>query len=171
MSGGEPMAQPIEFIEALCRRLSRRGYRVDIDTCGYAPYERFERILPFTDTFLFDIKHMDPEKHKQLTGVSNELILENIRKLSADGARISLRLPLIRGLNDDEQEITAVIDLAREISPVSVHLLPYHTAGSDKYERLGTQAAPGMQVPEPERLSRIEQRFRTAGFASVKIGG
>ncbi|MCR5004732.1 MAG: glycyl-radical enzyme activating protein [Clostridiales bacterium] len=169
LSGGEPLAQDMDYIESICRRLKRRGYRVDIDTCGHVPYDHFARILPYVDTFLYDLKHMDPEKHKALTGVSNEAILKNLRQLSDDGGRIRLRLPLISGLNDDEAEIRALCALLAEIHVEGIHLLPYHTAGSDKYERLGEKERT-FKAPSEERLHEIRSTFLSCGIP-VKIGG
>ncbi len=171
LSGGEPLAQDMDYIEEICRRLKRRGYRVDIDTCGHVPYDHFARILPYVDTFLFDVKQMDAEKHKAYTGVSNETILENLKKLSADGACIRLRLPLIAGLNDDDAEIQQICGLLSEILVDGVHLLPYHTAGSDKYERLGTEDHPVFSAPTQERLEEIRKSILATGISSVKIGG
>ena len=171
LSGGEPLAQDMDYIEEVCRRLKRRGYRIAIDTCGHVPYEHFARVLPYADTFLYDIKHMDPQKHQEFTGVTNDLILENLRKLSADGADIRIRLPLIAGLNDDDAEIMALRDLLTEIRAEGVHLLPYHTAGSDKYERLGAEDHPVFCAPSKERLDFILSIFASAGINSVKIGG
>ena len=171
LSGGEPMAQDMDYIEDVCRRLKRRGYHIAIDTCGHVPYEHFTRILPYADTFLYDIKHMDPEKHRELTGVGNELILANLVRLSSDGASIRIRLPLIAGLNDDDVEIKALKDLLTRIHVDGVHLLPYHTAGSDKYERLGTEDHPVFSAPSKERLDYILNTFISAGINSVKIGG
>ena len=102
LSGGEVMVQNMDYIEELCRILYNKGYRVNIDTCGYAPYENFKRILPYVDTFLYDIKAMDPEVHKKFIGVDNALILENLKKLSDDGASINVRIPTIGGVNATE---------------------------------------------------------------------
>ena len=171
LSGGEPMAQDIQFLEALCRRLARRGICVNVDTCGDVPYERFQRILPYVDTFLYDLKAMDPAVHRSLTGVSNERILENLKALSQDGARINIRMPLISGLNDDDLEIEAVLSFLASIHVDSINLLPYHRAGSDKYARLGSEAAENLQAPDDERMEYIRQRFISSGYSPVKIGG
>ena len=110
LSGGEVMIQDMDFIEKLCRILHGKGYSVNIDTCGYAPYGNFKRILPFVDTFLYDIKAMDPEIHKHFMGVDNALILENLKKLNEDGASISIRIPTIDGVNADEAFMNQVIE-------------------------------------------------------------
>ena len=171
LSGGEPLAQNMDYIEGLCKRLKRRGYHINIDTCGHVPYEHFARVLPYVDTFLYDLKHMDPEKHTALTGISNERILDNLRRLSADGASINIRMPLISGLNDSDEEIAAVLDFLSTIHVASINLLPYHKTGSDKYARLGEEACTNMQAPSQERMEYLRSLFESKGFISVKIGG
>ena len=103
LSGGEVMAQDMDYIEQLLKKLKRKGYNVAIDTCGYAPQENYERVLPYVDTFLYDIKTMDPEKHEKYMGKDNELILSNLRFISERGARIYIRIPVIGGVNDTEE--------------------------------------------------------------------
>lgn len=172
LSGGEVLAQDMEYITTLCSRLKRRGYRIDIDTCGHVPYAHIEKVLPYTDMFLFDLKHMDPEMHRQYMGVDNALILENLRKMSDAGAPINIRLPLIAGINDDDCEIDALLDFLKDIRVLRVNLLPYHRTGSDKYERLHMQyQGTHLQPPSQERLETIRTRFLDAGYTDVKIGG
>ncbi|MDD3418037.1 MAG: radical SAM protein, partial [Eubacteriales bacterium] len=108
LSGGEPMAQDILFIRELLKRLKDKGISTAIDTSGFAPYESFQRVLPFTDLFLYDLKWMDDEKHRLFTGESNQIILENLRRLSEDGATICLRLPLLASLNDSIETMQAI---------------------------------------------------------------
>src|SRR5699024_10366870 len=105
LSGGEVMLQSPEYIEALTKQLHKKGFNIAIDTCGYAPWENYERILPYVDTFLYDIKLIDPERHKKYMGQDNALILENLKKLSEAGARINLRLPLIVPVNTEDSDI------------------------------------------------------------------
>ena len=100
LSGGEVMAQDMDYVAELARRLAREGISVNIDTCGLAPWSAFERIMPYADTFLYDIKAMDPQVHARYTGVDNALILDNLKRLSAAGARINIRVPVIPGVND-----------------------------------------------------------------------
>lgn len=174
LSGGEVMAQPIDYIERLAARLYEKGYSVNIDTCGFAPYERFERILPYTDAFLYDIKEMDSEKHKALTGAGNELILENLRKLSGAGTRIHLRLPLIAGVNADEEHVRSVISFLQSgVGVERIYLLPYHNTGKSKYGRLSRpyDTARLFEVPAREQTERFAEQFRQNGFTKVQIGG
>ena len=174
LSGGEVMSQDIEFLEALCRALHREGLSVFIDTCGFAPYEKYEKILPYVDTFLYDIKAMDSAVHKEWTGVDNALILENLKKLSAAGANIYIRIPTIGGVNADEEFMQQVIDFLKEsnIHPAQVNLLPYHNFGRNKYASLakGYDDA-SMQVPPNEQMEQFKERFVNNGFAKTNIGG
>ena len=174
LSGGEAAAQNIEYVAELAKKLFANGISLNIDTCGEAPFESFERLLHYTDTFLYDIKCMDREKHKKYTGSYNDLILENLRRLSAKGARISIRLPMIPGVNMGDEDARAVIDYlkANNINPVSVHLLPYHELGRDKRERLGdTEAAGKFKIPSIEDLEHIKEMYVSAGYTPVQIGG
>ena len=100
LSGGEVMAQDMDYVVELAKRLHGKGYSVYIDTCGFAPYENYEKILPYADVFLYDIKAINDDVHRANTRVSNKLILDNLAKLGRAGAKIYIRMPLIAGLND-----------------------------------------------------------------------
>jgi len=174
LSGGEVLAQDMDYITELARRLYEKGFSVDIDTCGHVPYERFQRVLPYTDTFLYDIKLMDPEAHKLYTGVDNRLILENLKRLSADGGKINIRLPLIEGVNASDAHIRAVIAFLKEenIRVCRVNLLKYHSTGSSKYGKLGrTYDETGMAVPDEAWLERTREVFLQNGFTNTETGG
>lgn len=135
-SGGEALIQPA-FLHALFRECRIREIDTALDTCGYAPWSTLDSILDCTDLVLFDIKHIDSEIHKELTGVSNELILENARNIVAKGVPIIIRVPLIPGLNDSEENIRGIAELSVELGRVEVNILPYHRFGFGKYEALG----------------------------------
>ncbi len=174
LSGGEAMTQDMDFVEALCRQLDHIGITVTVDTCGYAPYENFRRILPYVDTFLYDIKAMDPGLHKKYTGAGNEQILANLERLNADGARIYIRIPTIREVNGTEPSMQAVIDYLKEkgIHAACVNLLPYHNTGSAKYGKLGkAYEGAGLSAPPKEEMEHFVEMFKKAGFPLVKIGG
>ena len=148
---------------------------MNIDTCGYAPYGNFKRILPFVDTFLYDIKAMDPEIHKHFMGVDNALILENLKKLNEDGASISIRIPTIDGVNADEAFMNQVIDFLREnnIRVKQVNLLPYHNTGNHKYGKLDRACDEEniLKTPDKERMELFKNMFMQHGFNHTKIGG
>lgn len=174
LSGGEVMVQNIDFLEDLCRILHKKGYSVNIDTCGYAPYESFERLLPYVDTFLYDIKHMDPEAHKLWMGVDNTLILENLKKLSEAGAALNIRIPVISGVNNTEEFINDAVSFLREncIRVKKVNLLPYHNTGKSKYENLDrAYLDEEMKVPDSKRMELFKNIFIDYGYTNTKIGG
>lgn len=174
LSGGEVMTQDMDYICKLAQLLHGEGISVNIDTCGYADYERFRRILPYTDVFLYDIKLMDPAAHKQYTGTDNRLILENLRRLSSDGAKINIRLPLIAGVNANGQHIMDVAAFLRNegIRVYRINLLKYHATGSGKYAKLGrTYEDGGMAAPDDAWLEQARARFLEYGFTNTNIGG
>lgn len=174
LSGGEVMTADMEYVEALCKKLVRLGITVTIDTCGYAPYENYERILPYVDTFLYDIKTMDTEVHKKYVGAGNELILANLEKLNAAGARIYIRIPTIKEVNGTDEDMGAIISylLEKNIHAACVNLLPYHNTGSSKYEKIGMKyEGYEFHAPDNEEMEHFVGLFKEAGFHNVKIGG
>ncbi len=174
LSGGEVMTQDMDYVEALCKKLKRLGITVTIDTCGYAPYDNFERLLPYVNTFLYDIKTMDTEVHKKFMGAGNELILKNLEKLSAAGARIYIRIPTIKGVNADDDSMKAITAYLQDkkISVAQVNLLPYHNTGSVKYNKIGLEYE-GEELARPtnEEMEHFVELFKESGFHNVKIGG
>lgn len=175
LSGGEVMAGGnMDYVAELCRKLQREGISVFIDTSGYCPWENFEKILPYTDIFLYDIKLLDPEKHKKYIGVDNRRIIDNLLRLNAAGAGIYIRLPLIQKVNADEGYIREVIDFLKknEIHTKRISLLPYHDTGKGKYAALDRPYdEESMQVPPKEEIQHYKEMFENAGFHDVKTGG
>ncbi len=174
LSGGEVMCLDMDYIAELCRKIKEQGVSVYIDTSGYCSYENFKKVLPYTDIFLYDIKCMDPEKHKKYIGVDNALILENLKKLSDDGAGIYVRIPTIGKVNADDESMQAVIDYLKEkgIHPVAVNLLPYHDFHRGKYANLDRPYEEElMSVPTDEEMEHFRQMFIQAGYENTTIGG
>ena len=137
LSGGEPMHQA-EFTEALLRRAVEENLHTCMETCGFARWEHYERVLSLTDLFLADVKEMDPQRHREYTGVDNAIILENIERLHDAGRPVMLRLPLIPGYNDREDHFAAVAAYAGGLTELAgVEIMPYHPLGTDKVKRLG----------------------------------
>jgi len=163
----------MDYIEQLLKKLKRKGYNVAIDTCGYAPQENYERVLPYVDTFLYDIKTMDPEKHEKYMGKDNELILSNLRFISERGARIYIRIPVIGGVNDTEEEMEAMITfLKQSISVSQINLLPYHNIAGGKYDKLDIRyKGEAFTIPPKEQMEAFQRQFIQNGFANTKIGG
>ena len=174
LSGGEVMAMDPDYIQALVKALHREGISVTIDTCGQAPYSNYEAILPYVDTWLYDIKVMDDEIHKKYIGMSNKLILDNLVRISKAGARIYIRIPTIKEVNGNWESMAAIMDFLKEndIRPAQVNLLPYHSTGSHKYGKLGREyQAAGLTVPTDEEMQDFVRLWNEAGYQNVKIGG
>ena len=170
-SGGEPLAQP-DFLEALLLACGNLDLHRAVDTSGFASPETATRMARHTDLFLFDIKHMDPDAHRRVTGVDNALILSNLRLLAETGVRISLRLPLIPGINDDSGNIRATGLFAASLPGIrDIDVLPYHSAARSKYAKLG-QPYPGNDIPSSEAgdVERAVKILQDCGLC-VRIGG
>ena len=137
LSGGECLAQP-DFAVALAKAFSDKGISVYVDTCGYAKRETFERIIPYTDKFLYDIKAIDTNVHKKCTGRDNRLILDNLSFLCDSGCSVEIRYPLVMGYNDGECEsITKTLSGLKGITKVKV--LQYHRFSASRYAALGME--------------------------------
>ena len=138
ISGGEPMLQ-FSFTLELARRLKEAGISVCLDTTGYAPAEHYAQLLPYIDFFLYDLKHMSSEQHQKLTGVPNERILDNARSIAAQGGKLQIRIPAIPTLNATLENMEAAAKFCAQLGDAVrvVQLLPYHSFGKAKYDRLG----------------------------------
>jgi len=137
LSGGEPLLQP-EFTVALVRALADTGISVGVDTCGYVPRATIERVLPYVDFFLWDVKLVNERRHRFLTGVSNRRILGNLRLVSQRGVPVYIRIPLIPAYTDREEDLEAACRLVQGLaSVVEVDLLPVHHLGRARYLSLG----------------------------------
>lgn len=173
LSGGEVMTQDIDFLENLCKQIKHKDYNIAIDTCGYAPKEHYERLLPYVDTWLYDIKTLDDEVHKKYMGKSNDLILANLEYLAEQKACINIRIPVVEPVNSDEKTMKDIIDyLKAHTGIVKVNLLPYHNTGSSKYDKLGrVYPAIDLRVPSNEHMEMLKSLFEEHGFKQIKIGG
>lgn len=158
-SGGECMLQ-IDFLSEILRECKTEGIHTAVDTAGNVPFSYFERILPFTDLFLYDIKAFSAEKHKEGTGADNARILENAKRLSGK-SKILFRIPVIGGFNDEETEMQKIADFLKDISHEKVELLPYHALGEHKYRALGVNVEV-FSAPSPERMKRFRAMFERA---------
>ena len=154
-SGGEPLKQS-EFLESLLICCQKKKIHTAVDTSGYISWGILNKISPKVDLFLYDLKLMDNERHKKYTGVSNELILENLKKLSSVHNNILVRFPVIPGINDDYQNIKEIGKFLSSLKIAQVNILPYHYIGIDKYRRLGrTYKLVTTQPPSEEKLSEV----------------
>ena len=158
LSGGEPAMQP-EFCIAVLRKCREAGMHTTLDTSGHVKWDTFSRILEYVDLLLYDIKHMDPQKHKEYTGVSNELILSNLKKLDGLGIPIEIRMPMIPGLNDSEENLSAAAQFLSKMKNVQrIKLLPYHRLGEGKYERLDMQySLKDVESPDKTRMRELTE--------------
>jgi pyruvate formate lyase activating enzyme len=170
-SGGEPLMQPAFLLELLeaCGQLDIHRA---VDTSGHASRELLLKVAGQTDLFLYDLKHMDPEIHRKYTGVSNEVILENLTHLSAAGAIICVRLPLIPGVNDDWSNVENTGAFVAKLNHVTrIDVLPYHDAMRSKYKRFGWGYRLGeLPPPDPRHLQAIAGLLRSFGLR-VTVGG
>ena len=171
-SGGEPLMQP-EGLVQLLEACKMHGFHTCVDTSGYASWEQFERFMPLTDLFLYDLKNMDTELHKQYTGVDNGPILSNADKLLDGGARLIFRIPVIPGVNTTTPEVAAMVGFLKERAEkmTEVHLLPYHRIAENKYQRLKMeQDLAGVVEPDELFMNQFKEEFKHTGL-EVIIGG
>lgn len=172
-SGGEPLLQPDFLLETLmiCREA---GYHTAVDTSGYVDQLHLVSIIPYTDLFLFDLKHLDPHKHLLYTGVSNELILKNLDMILESGKDIFIRFPVLPGINDDTEHLEMLRSYL--VKPgagnlLRLNLLPYHRIGASKYKKFNIPfRMNGVTPPSPERMKELKEYFEETGI-KVKIGG
>lgn len=153
ISGGEPMSQ-FEFSLSLMRAFKENGLHTAMETCGYAKEEYFRQIAPYTDLFLYDYKLTDAKKHKECTGVDNELILSNLKMLDSMGKSIILRCPIIPTINDTEEHFEGIAKIANELKNIlEINIEPYHPLGSGKAENLGREyALASLSFPNDETV-------------------
>jgi pyruvate formate lyase activating enzyme len=171
LTGGEPLFQP-ELAEALIDRLHQAGIKVALDTSGYAPAEVFLRLARKSDLILYDLKVMAESQHKKYTGVSNRLILRNLKALDKLGRPIWIRFPLIPGVNDGQENLKAMADFLLELKSVKmINVLPYHKGGVEKFHRLDRDDE--FEIFEPPSQALIDNvlnYFKERGLAA-KQGG
>ena len=157
-SGGECLLG-IDMLEELLRTCRREGIHTAVDTAGAVPFEYFERVIPYTDIFLYDVKMLSSERHKFYTGIGNELILDNLAKLLSLGVTVTVRIPVIAGVNDTEEEMRGIrAFLDSHGGCTEVELLPYHAMGEYKYSAIGRKPE-RFSPPGEERLRRLREIF------------
>jgi pyruvate formate lyase activating enzyme len=172
-SGGEPLMQP-DFLEEALRACREKGFHTAVDTAGHYPSALLFKIVPLTDLFLFDLKHPDSGNHQKYTGVSNEQILENLRLLTDSGKNVMIRIPVIPGINDDDDTVEKFKNIITRGSSEKIkmiNLLPYHRIGSSKYKKFNrTYMMEGVSQPSDVHMKMLKEKFETTGI-KVKIGG
>lgn len=172
ISGGEPAFQP-EFLLALLREMKARGINIALDTCGYTEWKNLAVTMDYVDLYLYDLKILDDGIHQKYTGVSNKLILENLKKLADSGKWIVVRIPVIPGINDADEDFTALQSYLEPLRPGvnEIHLLPFHTAAENKYKRFGKEnLMKNIKSLPKEALLERKMELEALGYI-VKIGG
>ena len=171
LSGGEVLCQA-DFAKDLLRECKACGLHTAVESAASLPFSEIEKLLPYLDLYLMDIKHMDPKKHKDFTGKDNALILENARLVSESNTELIIRTPVIPSFNDTAEEILQISKFASSLRGVKEHhLLPYHRLGSDKYEGLGRNySMKEILPPTKEKMEYLKSIAESAGI-KAQIGG
>jgi pyruvate formate lyase activating enzyme len=171
LSGGDPFVQSA-FAEALLDSCRARGIRTAVDIAGFSKNGILDRMASKTDLILYDLKCMDDTRHRELTGVSNVPIIDNLKRLAANRTEVWARIPLVPGVNDDDDNIRRTIAFLSSLKTIRrVGLLPYHSGGLEKARRIGKESHfRKFETPSEERIAAIEAAFREAGF-EVRRGG
>jgi pyruvate formate lyase activating enzyme len=172
-SGGEPMMQT-EFLLEVLRTCKEKGYHTAVDTSGYSSAQNLKSIIPYTDLFLFDIKHLDESRHIELTGASNKDIINNYLLLTKCEKDMYVRIPIIPDMNDDDDYLKRLRDfliLTKTDSVKRINLLPYHKIGSSKYKKFNIPyRMEGVEPPDNMKMQKLKRFFMETGIP-VKIGG
>lgn len=174
VGGGEASGQP-EFVREFLKKCKNENIHTAIETCGYCSWDNLRRIAEYTDFVFYDIKHMDSQTHKQLTGFSNKRILQNLIKLSREDVELLVRIPIIPKHNDDEDNIKATAEFIVKELDLSrlkrIELLPYHKLGAFKYQRLGrTYDLRDLEPPSEDEMRALKKIVESHGL-NCQIGG
>jgi pyruvate formate lyase activating enzyme len=164
LSGGDPLYQ-FEFSLQLLKRCKERSFHTVLDTTGHVPWESLKEVIPYMDLLLYDLKHMDPERHREWTGVENGLILQNAAELSRRGVPMVIRFPLIPDHNDSEENLKSLAFFVKDLKAVSrIEIVPYHRLGCAKYEALGRPyLLSPLLPPDKEVVLRVKAILETSG--------
>lgn len=164
ISGGEPLAQP-KFVQALLEAAREAGIHTCLDTCGYASWSLYEKVLPLTDLVLFDLKSLDARGHRRGTGRSNSLILQNLDSLTQNGMAVMVRTPVVPDFNDTLEDVGNIADFLTRLENVPpLELLPFHQMGKAKFERLGMPyPMDGVEPPADELMRELAQTAHEHG--------
>lgn len=159
ISGGECLLQA-DFCAELLKKLKEEGINTAVDTCGFVSREAFDKVMPYTDVFLYDVKALDEAVHIQCTGQSNKRILENLKYLDECGRKIEIRIPYVPEYNAGE--IYKIFDFLKTLkNVVKVRVLPYHNYAASKYEALSMENTLPRELPSAEKMEELQNLFRT----------
>lgn len=169
-SGGEPMFQ-FDFLLALSKKCQQKAIHITLDTCGYAKLSNLKKILPYVDLILFDLKLMDDNLHKKYTGMSNKIILSNLKMLADNDKKIIVRYPLIPGVNNDKNNLEAIAAIMKTNNVNEINILPYHNIAESKYKNLRKEyKLRDLKEPDEAEIEAATRFFRDCDFL-VKVGG
>lgn len=170
-SGGEPLMQPLFLVELLKACGQLQIHRI-VDTSGFVSIDLLLEVARHTELFLYDLKHMESNIHKEYTGVGNELILANLAALCHAGHAVRVRIPLVAGVNDDEENIRATGRFLAALPGIEgVDILPYHSIGRAKYQKLEMDYPGGsLTTPDPDHIKKLIEILNNSGF-DVRLGG
>jgi len=170
LSGGEPLMQS-EFINAILKKCKEKGIHTAIDTSGYSSLSSVYELSKNVDLFLYDIKHLDDDKHMELTGVSNKQILDNLSNIAKIGSNVWIRVPIIPGINDDDKNILGIGRLMNMLKLTDIFILPYHNIATYKYRKLGkAYDLSNIKTPSDQYMNKISSKLKNFGL-NVKVGG
>ena len=170
-SGGEPLMQPTFVLEAL-KACGREGFHRALDTCGFVDKKVVTEAAKYTDLFLYDLKHMDPARHRQYTGIDNAVILENLIAISELGSKINIRFPFMPGLNTDDENVRALGKFVSGLKGITVvNILPYHSVARGKHQRWNMEYKLPDLLPPTENQTRRAARILEGFGLKVHIGG
>jgi pyruvate formate lyase activating enzyme len=170
-SGGEPLLQ-WQFLETCLKLAKEKGLHTAIETSGFAPREAVERVAPFTDLFLYDLKHITKEGSLKYTGVDNQIAKDNLRELSERGSRVIVRTVVVPGANADRETLEGFAEFFSALPQIEmINILPLHKSASEKYNRLEKDfLIADYRIPTEEEMEEVAAFYRARGF-EVKIGG
>jgi pyruvate formate lyase activating enzyme len=169
-TGGEPLLQA-PFLVGCLSACRQRGLHTAVDTSGHAAGPTLLEVAAVTDLFLYDLKLMDADRHREHVGASNELVLENLRRLDEHRCDVWIRFPLVPGVNDDAANLDAMAAFLRSLAtPMPLHVLPYHGYAAGKYERLAVPRNESIEPPTEGHLRAVTERLASHGLA-VTVGG
>jgi pyruvate formate lyase activating enzyme len=162
LSGGECLMQA-DFCAELLKRLKEEGIHTAVDTCGFVAREAIDKVIPYTDLFLYDLKAIDSEVHKKCTGRDNAVILENLKYIDSKGKAVEIRYPYVPGLNDGEAG--KIAEFVKTLSPsIRVKVLPYHNYAETKYKSLGMDSTLPSSIPSDDEINAAKELLRSFGI-------
>ena len=167
LSGGEPLLQ-LDFVTDLLKAMKELNINTAVETSGYASMEALERVSPWTDLFLYDIKLIDPEESKKYTGISSKPAIDNFKYLAQNGSLLTVRMPLIPGINDHRDHLRLVADTLKENGINELELIPYHNLGANKYRGLNMDyQLQELEPPSNKQLAAVREIFLSEGISTI----